>query len=154
MQALGGIDMFNHLKYRFKLQKIFNNKKKIQNAFSKEIGKAYQQKKSSDEIHLIKQNEYFEVGMIQEEIDILITNHLREKATALFVPLPEYNQEKMWTKCDKISQQKILTRLGINTIKTAIRKERKERIELLLMVAASLTGVIGAITGLIALLKK
>jgi len=146
--------MFNYIKYRVKLNKLSKSRKKIHDIYSKDIREAQQKKKSRDEIEEIKHDQYFEYAMIQEEIDILITSYLRSKANTLFVSLPEYDDEKMWTECNKISQQKVLTTLGINKIKKTIRQERKERVEIILMVAASLTGIIGAITGLIALIKK
>ena len=150
--------MINYCRYRLKLQKFFNEKKKQQDLYSREIKKAHKQNKSPQEIHMIKHEEFYEVETIQEKIDILITNYLRNKANILFVPLPDYDDKKMWTECSMISQQKVLTTLGISTIKTAIRKEWKERTELYLMwatfIVVSLTGIIGAITGLVAVLKK
>ncbi len=150
--------MFNDLKYNSELKKLNKKKKEYQDSYSKDIIKARQQKKPHDEIEMIKQEEYNEVGMIQEEIDILNANYWRNKAYTLFVPLPEYDDEKMWTKCSMISQQNVLTPLGINTIRTAIRKEQDERSKLYWrwarFIVISLPGIIGAITGLIAVLKR
>lgn len=125
--------MFKYLWFKSDLKKPFNQKEKIQRGYSKDIRKARQEKKTRDEI-----DETISVEMVQEEIGILITNYLRANANRLLVPLPEYDDEKMWTKCDKISQQKVLSTRVINTTKSAIRKEHKERFELILMIAASL----------------
>ena len=145
--------MFNYLKFRSALKKLSTQKEKIEEAYSKDIRKARQEKKTRDEIGGIISGEMFEAGMVQEEIDILITNYLRAKANRLLVPIPEYDK-KMWTECNKISQQKVLTTRGINTLKSAIRKEYRERFELPSIVATLLIGIIGAATGLIAILKN
>ncbi len=146
--------MFDYLQYRIKLRKFSNIKKKAHDTFSKEIREAYRKKESSEEINRIQYGEFFEVTMAEEEISTLITNYLRKKAYKLFVPLPEFENEQMWTQCNKISDQKVLTYLGINTVTKAIREERKGKVELFLMIITSLTGIIGAIIGLIAIIKR
>lgn len=146
--------MINYWKFKSKIKEINSEKRKIQESYLKDISKARKQKKSPEEINEIRQSEYFDVGMVQEKIDIQITNYLRNKANTLFVPLPDYDDKKMWVECSMISQQKVLTTLGISTIKTAIRKEWKEKAEIYLIWLASLTGIIGALTGLIAVLKR
>ncbi len=146
--------MFNYLNFQLELKKLSNQKEKIQGLYSEDVRKAHQEKQTHDDIESIISCEMYEVGMVQEEIDILTTNYLRAKANRLLVPLPEYDDKKMWNECNKISQQKVLSIRGINTLKSAIRKEQKERFELSLMIATILIGFIGAATGLIAILKS
>ena len=148
--------MFNYLKYRFKLKKLSNSNRKTQDCFSKKISEAHKQKKPKNEIASLRDDAFFEYKMIQEEIDILITNYLRKKAHNLFVPLPtlpDIDNHKMWIKCNTISNQNVLTTLGIHTTKNAIRKEKKEKNEIVFMWAMFLIGLIGAVTGLIAVIK-
>ena len=146
--------MLDCLKFRKELKKLTAAKVKALEFYSDKIKKVRQETKSHDEIQEILHTEMFEVGIIQEEIDMLITSHLRAKANHLLVPIPECDDENMWTECNKISRQKVLTTRGINSLKSAIRKEKKERLELPITLAMLLIGIIGAITGLIAISKS
>ena len=145
--------MIDYLKYRYKIGILNDSRLKTEEAYCRKIKKAREQKKSHEEIESLERDEIFELVMIKEEISILITGYLIKKANKWFVPIPGYNEEKMWEKCNAISDQKVLTTMGINTVKQAIRNELKGRIELFIMVAAALTGIIGALTGLIAVIK-
>jgi len=90
---------------------------------------------------------------IDESIRIFVTNYLLMQADRLFLPTPPYEDEKMWTQVDS-GERRVLTALGISSVRTAMRAELAQRREFFLKVLAALTGVIGAATGLLAIWLK
>ena len=92
--------------------------------------------------------------MLDEEISILTTDNLIRKARRRFVPIPPHETEEMWEQCDKISNRYVLTNKGISELRSSLRKERKEQVELIVMILATLTGFVGEITGLVAVTMK
>lgn len=108
----------------------------------------------ADDIERLEHQIGFDYIVIQEEIDILITKYLRNRANKLFVPMPDYNDENMWDRCNTISNEKVLSTLGINTIKKNIRAELNERSELVFKYLGFLIAVIGALTGLFAVILR
>jgi hypothetical protein len=81
-----------------------------------------------------------------------MSDYLICEADRLLLPLPD-DDEKNWTTFDGgEGVERVLTRKGINEIRTAIRGELKARSERFLMLTSGLIGVIGAITGLVSVL--
>jgi hypothetical protein len=146
--------MSEYLKYRAKLAKLFSQKEAIRNSYADDIRKAQKAKKSQDDIKSLESSSYFEESMVDEEISLLATDYLIGKATRRFVPIPSRETEGMWNQCNNISDRYILTRQGISELRSSLRKEQKEKIELVVMILAVLTGIIGAVTGLVAVIMK
>jgi hypothetical protein len=69
-------------------------------------------------------------------------------------PIPDYNDEECWKNMCAYRQGRILTTKGVCEIKKAIRAEEKERREGYIVWIAALTGIIGAITGLVAVWRR
>jgi hypothetical protein len=148
------IGMIESLRYRAKMTKLFRNKEALRAAFAQDIRKAQKEGKPLDDIQSIEHQSYFEERMFDEEISILATDNLIRKARNRFVPIPSHETDGMWEQCDAISNRYVLTSKGISELRLALRKEQKERLELFVMVLAILTGIIGAVTGLMAVIIK
>jgi hypothetical protein len=97
---------------------------------------------------------YNELKPIWEEINIVVTSFLRVAAKKKFIPFPDFESPNMWEECSAISNQKVLSNLGIATVISALRNERREKIKLVLMVLAGVTGIVGALIGLLAGIKR
>jgi hypothetical protein len=83
-----------------------------------------------------------------------MSDYLISEADRLLLPPPDDN-ERNWTTFDGLEGvERVLTREGINELRTAIRAELKARSERLLMLTSGLIGVIGAITGLVSVLVR
>lgn len=128
--------------------------------YAKEISIA---RKSQDhqKIEEIEHERRFEIDLHTEELDLFITKQLLKKANKLRVPTPHrYNADK--TESDHwyeghYTMRWMLTNKGVTTIRDEIRRELKARHEVraqLVVWLSALTGVIGAITGLVALLSQ
>lgn len=76
----------------------------------------------------------------------LVTRRLLSIAYSLMLPVP---QGENWEKCP-ITGYRILTDEGIHVLRSAIREEKKARREAALSWLAPVTGFIGALTGLAA----
>lgn len=82
-----------------------------------------------------------------------MSDYLLAEADRLLVPIPDENDEAMWTVGnDNGVERRVLTRAGINTVRAAIRAEKKASTERFLLIASGLVGVIGAVTGLVSIL--
>jgi hypothetical protein len=95
----------------------------------------------------------FELDQIDEEIAALVTTQLRNTANRLLVPIPDLNDEAFWIELNTLARM-ALTPVGISELRSAIRKERKERLANLAFWVNIILGLIGSITGLIAVLKN
>lgn len=105
-----------------------------------------------DEIDSLESAARFEENMANEEISILITNRLVAKAGRRFIPIPPHNDDNMWDKCEIIGTQHVLTNMGISHLRSLLRNDVKENTELLVIIISTLTGIIGTITGLLAVI--
>ena len=136
------------------LRRLFKQKDKGSAAFAKDISRARAEGKKTDNIRGLEHEAWFEEDMVNEEISILVTNYLVSKATKHFIAIPPHAEEGMWAQCNKISERYVLTNAGISALRSSLRAEAKERRDFIIPAIAALTGIIGTMTGLIAVLKK
>lgn len=120
----------------------------------RERQEAISEKKSRDDIAAIESFAWFEESMIDEEIAILVTDYLVTEARQNFVPIPSREDKECWEQCQRISERHVLSSTGISKLRSVLRAEAKEKKELFLKVLAAVTGVLGAITGLVAVLNN
>jgi len=146
--------MIDYIRYRMALRRLSKQKRKIRKTYAKSLASARAAGNNMNDLRALESEAWFEESMIAEEIALLITDFLVSKADKHFISTPSRKEEGMWEQCDKISERFVLTKAGISAVRTSIRAEAKERRDLILPVIAALTGVIGTVTGLIAVLKK
>jgi hypothetical protein len=142
--------MIDYIKYRLELVKLFKEKKSIGDLYAKEIHKSQKQAKHREEIELIEAEFSFERRWIDENISLLVTDFLLRRADRRFVPVPSRDDAGMWEQCDLVNNRYTLTSAGISKLQTSLRLENKERNEIVLKILAAITGIIGAVTGLLA----
>jgi len=99
---------------------------------------------TDDEIEFMQ-----ETTAIDEKIQILNAAYLIEKAENLFIPIPE-RKSPSWERSISIMNHWQLSPKGITDLKEAIRRERSY----ILIWIAAVTGLLGAATGLIAIIKS
>jgi hypothetical protein len=110
-------------------------------------------------VEALQRDHQLEIDLYDEEEDFYLTNNLLAKARRLRVPIPHrYNDDKTesehWYQGQYIGKW-YLTTIGFSSLRDEIRREEKARHEARahwVVWLSALTGVIGAITGLIALL--
>ncbi len=69
------------------------------------------------------------------------------------LPIPDHGDENLWKRC-QYSNRSNLTEKGIAELRATIRREQKETREIYLPWIAGLIGLVGAITGLLAIILR
>jgi hypothetical protein len=144
----------------FELWKLRRRRRKVFNAYEKDIEKLQTKKAPADERYALEAQQYFETNEIDQEIDREIGHRLHTEALELDVGLPQLKDEGMWIHDDN-SNRVWLSASGRSQVRKLIDQEKGRRFEvttrwvkLLLPIIAALAGLIGTITGLAAVLHK
>jgi len=146
--------VFEAIKYRWDLHKLEKESDKIQDDYEKLRKK---KKLSGTELEDLRSEESSVIWPVLEKIDKLKTLRFCQIANRLIVPLPESNDKELWKELHCIGGQ-ALTDKGFWELKKLIRQEKKERREVFGfwfgIITGGVIGVIGAITGLVAVLAR
>lgn len=140
--------MLGLIKYHWHLNKLRAQQNKDMKKF-----KEYRKKAKPEELDSLHAEEgavYFET---QNEIDELVSRRFIQIANDLLIPLPNYNDKEHWAR-NLYDNSYVLTVKGIWELKKLIRQEKKERMEGFIIWILALTGIIGATTGLAAVLLR
>jgi len=130
----------------FELWKKNRELAKINKLYDVKLKLAKKEKKSPDEIETLKYGLMVDIELIEDEINQLVTAHLLEKARQLFLPtsadLRQGNMTGLY----------YLTPNGIMTLRNRIREETAARRKAFLEWTSPIVGIIGATTGLLAVI--
>ena len=143
--------MIDTIKFRWRLNRLYAKRYKALKDYRKDIAEAKKQKENKEKIEGLVNEEQFTYQEYQDEITSLVTDHLRLKARKLMIPLPDFGDENSWERSG-FSNRYILTEKGIFDLKTKIRNEQKENLQLYLPWLTLMVGVIGSLTGLFAII--
>ena len=146
--------MIDKLKYYWRLKKLYKKQEITKKVYDNLIKKAKKEGKKGNEIQRLYSEAGSEYFLIQDQIDILITSYLKSEANKLILPIPEDDDIKMWKEAPDMCPYKVLSEKGVTELRSAIRRERKERREAHISWIAIIIGLIGAITGLLAVILK
>lgn len=143
--------MFGYFKYRWTLSKL-QKKRRLHLKQLRELLRA------RPELNVPKDREAEMLhsraaGKIGTDIDIMVSGRLIEIAENKLIQIPV--GDSIWKNIGNDHPEygvvdRVLTTKGQETLRTAIRGERKYHIEILTMWIAPLTGLPGILTGLIA----
>jgi len=120
--------------------------------YKKDEEKAKKENKSKKELHELGHMNWLDSLVYDDEIMELNTRYLYSKAQKLLLPVPDYDDVTMWEESN-ITGRRNLTNKGITTLRSAIRTEHHERRRGALTWVAALTGLIGALSGLVAVIN-
>ena len=144
--------MFDWLHYRYQLTLLQRKKRQTQRYFAKALNKARKEQKSVDDLQGLGAEETHELDFIDDDIHHLISNYVRSEAEKHFVPVPRFNLvDGKWERSE-VSDRYRLTQECIKELRSAIRAERKESSELARSWLTGLTGLIGVLIGLLAII--
>jgi hypothetical protein len=150
--------MLDYLRFRYELWQCDRWARRISKKFDKERKEAKARGAKSDELEGITSREMSELHWNDEDLMVAHTRRLSKMAHKLMIEVggrwdPETKDD--WEEGQQVYQY--LTPKGMKKLREAIRAEQKARREMFLMwvpVIAGFTGLVGAATGLIALLVK
>lgn len=140
--------MFETIKYRWRLRKLETECSRIRGDYAKP-----RKGLSGTKLEQLLAEESSEVSPVLEQIDALKTARFFQIANRLMVPLPDYNNKESWEQ-RYYGRGRVLTPKGFWELKKLIRQEKRERREGFVIWIAALTGIIGALTGLFAVILK
>lgn len=130
-------------------------KKLVQRSFSKEVKKAREDQNIEKQEELSRDCQ-FEIEFIEEEKELLFSNRLIDKAKRLRVPLPTHTRPEYWVDGRNFGSR-YLSPDGISKLRDDIRKEERWRLEVRasrVVWLSAITGILGALTGLVAVWLK
>jgi len=144
----------NLISYRWKLRKLHRSRAKTVEAYKRLQDNARKENKAQDELESLVHEEMFEIDMIDDDIESLESRFLIESARKLILPIPEFKTDgDAWVE-SRITGRYRLSKNAMTEVRTVVRKERKERREGMIMWLVALTGLVGALSGLLAVWKS
>lgn len=148
------LDM-NYLSYRFLLSKLHRKRDKEEAVFRMKLKEASRTGKHEE----VRLKEILPLELCDEEISILMTQRLKSNADKLLIclpdkPVPEKGdviiENETWRRSDCFGEWYLKSK----AIMDWSRLIKKEWREVVIFWSALIFGIIGLITGLIALIKK
>ena len=146
--------MFDLLIYKFKINSLFNQRKKIIDAYAKEYKALNNKDKHSDEVCCLLAEEQSELDIIDYAIENTDTTFYLKKARKNFIDLSSTSKSDLWMESSLDPSRKVLNDKAISLIRKIVSKENKKKIEITSQIITSVTGLLGAIIGLLAILSK
>ena len=140
--------MYKAIKYRWELRKLEKEYNRIDKSFKKD-----KKGLSGEQLEILRGEVSSEIWPVYEKIEALKTRRFRQIANRLMIPLPESKDKELWTDLQYV-EGRALTDKGFWELKKFIRQEKRERREGFVVWLAALTGIIGATTGLAAVLSR
>jgi hypothetical protein len=136
------------------LQRRQYQKSAVQHRYAKLRREARSRKENRQYIDDLFREEQLEIDIIDDDISQLQTQIVLTQLDAFYFPAPEFDEKSgVWTRSE-FSDKWSLSRQTVIELRKLIRMERKERYEALALWLTPLTGIVGALTGLIAVMAS
>ncbi|MDP3691844.1 hypothetical protein [Bradyrhizobium sp.] len=142
--------MLDEIKSYFNLRRLVRSRKKTERFYDQK----YEEAETDDDENAVYAVRAQEIGVIDDEIGLLLSQQWQSKATYLQLPTPPFSTSNgKWVEGDydgkwRLSPQEVFK------LRAAVRKEEKERWELWQMRLTLLIGFGGMLIGLVSVLKK
>ncbi len=143
--------MIEYFKYGMELRKLSKERDKLSTEYD-QIEESYKGEDDQGHLSSLAQQHY----EFDRWVELYKTNYLKSKADSLLVPMPDIQDKIMYEtfEFDDLEGPKhILTTKGIYHLKSLIREEQKSKREVIGFWFTISTGLIGAIIGLVSVLK-
>ena len=149
--------MFERVKYNVRLWKLQLQRDRIGSSVRRQVAASMRKEESSHIRGAIRDAAQMDIDELDDDINVLTTQFYLAQARRHFVSAPE--APEMWTRSD-IFGSRYLNAAGITKLRSDIRAERKERWDLfqshaglVVTLVTSITGVLGAVIGVLSFLK-
>ena len=142
------------------LWKLKRRRDSLQRSYDNDLAALRARKASSDDISQHEAEEVHFMGEEQEAIDIFMSDKLLEEGTKYDVRIPASDDREFWVVSTPFSRS-YLKPAGRNRVRRLIDEEKERRFNVKTLwvtkffvpLLAALVGIIGAITGLVAVLR-
>jgi hypothetical protein len=147
--------VLSRLRYEFALKRLQKEERATDFYFKEEQERLLANKVGAADMQKSDEKQIFELSKIHDQIAGLQTNFLRNEAERYLLPIPVFDtsEDGAW-EFSSICTHYQLKQAALVKLRSAIRKEKKERRESWQSWAALAIGLIGAMIGLVAALKK
>jgi hypothetical protein len=144
----------------FELWKLNRQLRAHHRSYKKHRNKLLEEKARSDEVDTLDAEEYFTGRDIEREIDAVVGSRLIHETRSVDVEIPPLSDKDMWFFADD-GRRVWFTPKGRAHVRKLIDEEKGRRFEattrsvkLWLPIISALAGLLGVITGLVAVLRK
>ena len=144
--------MIELLQYKSDLRKLRIEQQKLYNKYQQARDRAKKQGFDDGELSFIGQEEQ----EIDNWINFRQTQYYQSVCQSLELPMPDRDNNEYYYKFnfdDDYGDRHILTTAGFHVVRNAIREEKKARREVFGFWFAVITGLIGALIGLVSVIK-
>jgi hypothetical protein len=146
--------MIQWITFRWKQHQIERWIDSISRAHDKAQREARARGATADELHELGHKYHFEHRLAADEVIRLTSAYYVRMANRMLIPVPEFKTEGgAWMESQETGLYH-LTPHALHELRAAIRTEKKARREEWTIWLALLIGAIGALSGLIAIIKK
>lgn len=147
--------MFSRLRYEFALRRLQREKRRTEQFYTAKVAETQNKKTNLIETQKLDEEQIHETQVIHDQIARLQTGFLREQAERYLLPVPKFDDGDggAWEFAATAAHYQLKPD-AIAELRSAIRKEKKERREGWQSWAALAIGFVGAMIGLVAAFKK
>ena len=146
--------MLAYIRFRWEQHKIERWMNKISRAHKDAEQKARARGATAEEVHELGHDSHFEQLLADDEMIRLTSSYYLRLANRMLIPVPEFKTEGgAWMESQQTGHYH-LTPQALHDLRATIRAEQKARREGWTVWLALGTGIIGALSGLIAIIKK
>jgi hypothetical protein len=149
LKLFGEQNMMSLFIFRYQLNQHFAQQDRVRKDYTSRIAKARKKGVDSEELDQLISEAWMEETLITDEVSLLVTRFWLRRAQRLFVPTPDRKDGEMWREC-RNRPNPVLTEMGISVVRAAVRDEEKASREVWMLAVTGITGVIGSLTGLLA----
>ncbi|MBR1090792.1 hypothetical protein JQ621_25300 [Bradyrhizobium manausense] len=142
--------MFDYLRFRWKLWGTERQRRAAGKVYEKDLAAAKARKASAEEIEEVSSRGMTDDYELDDEVVQLHTAYLLAEARRLMLAAPEIRDEERWG-CGIVTGRRQLTKKGIVEMRAAIRAEKKASREGLLLWVPGITGILGLVVALAAI---
>jgi hypothetical protein len=144
--------MIDWLRYHYQLDRLQRRKRRIKNLHAKAWNQANSENKAGVELVNIRNLERHELEVLDDDIAQLESDYLNAEAEKIqFHIILEDQTYRRW-ELSNITNRERLNPKARKELRSALHIERKERSELVRSWLASITGLIGVLIGLAAVI--
>ena len=146
--------MIEWLKFRRELAGLQRQELGLRKNYTKILTEAKKNNTPPRKIESIEREEADRVSDLHEEMDSAVTWYLMARARRARVPTPALNDNEAWTHRRGLPEYPILTPKGVHDLRAASRQEWREKTTWFVPLLTTVTGLVGALTGLLSVWKR
>lgn len=152
-QAYVVVLMFERIKHNLKLRRLQASKERIQAAYSKEYNEA-KAKGDEEAMQSVYSEQSFEIQTIDDEIGFMLSRYWSDRADRLHLPKTTFSQtDGTWVRGETNGLWQ-LSPEQLAKVRSAVRKEEKEKRDHWQVWATLAIGFMGTLIGLVSLFVR